>query len=116
MPRHPQTVTIRGVEYSSVHEAAKALGVSYRTVIANRRRGVLDATGTGGTEANKAALRGRLNQIRQSIILETGAGPAARPVEVQGVVYPSRKAAAEVLGVTVQTIIRHIQSGKAKSL
>jgi DNA-binding Lrp family transcriptional regulator len=35
----------------------------------------------------------------------------ARPVEINGVTYPSNKAAAEALGISPSTLVRRIRAG-----
>lgn len=75
-------VTIRGITYPSQAAAAKVLGVAKATVCAAAKRGTLDKVGLG--------------------LSQPGCEPAyTRPTTVAGVTYPSRKAAAEPLGVTM---------------
>jgi hypothetical protein len=38
----------------------------------------------------------------------------ARPVEINGVIYPSNKAAAEALGISPSTLVRRIRAGLAR--
>lgn len=78
-------VTIRGVAYPSQKAAAEALGVAKATVCAAAKRGTLDKVGLG--------------------LSQPGCEPAyTRPTTVAGVTYPSRKAAAEALGVTLSQL------------
>jgi len=97
MPRKPKPITIQGVKYDSHKQAAEAFSVAYRTVLSAKARGSLDTLGIGaGKNFNgKSKIYERLKK-----------GIASKPIVIQGVEYPSRKIAAEVLGVSVATIIR----------
>lgn len=101
MPRKPKPITIQGVKYDSHKQAAEAFSVSYRTVISAKARGRLDTLGIGtGKNFN------RKSKGYERLKKHLKRGIASKPILIQGVEYPSRKIAAEVLGVSVATIIR----------
>lgn len=81
-------VTIRGIEYPSQRAAAKAIGVSERTLSLAARRGRLDRVGTG-----------------------VNPGPSL-PCRWRGVVYPSRAEAARATGEPYSRITRAINAGR----
>ena len=83
-------ITIRGVTYPSRKAAAEALGVHTRTIYAAARVGALESV---GLQVDRPP---RLSDM---------------PVTIRGVTYPSRKAAAEALGVASQTIKRAERNG-----
>jgi hypothetical protein len=77
------------VTYPSRKAAAEALGVSGQTITTAAKRGTLDFVGRGPRKP--------------------GCDPAyTLPTTVGGVTYPSRKAAAEALGVTQNHISGYI--------
>jgi hypothetical protein len=87
-------VTIRGVTYPSQIAAADALGVTRQTITGAVKRGTLDFVGLGPPKP--------------------GCKPAyVHPTTVGGVTYPSRKAAAEALGVTQVYISGYIAVTRA---
>lgn len=96
-------VTIRGVTYPSQTAAADALGVAKATVSAAALGGTLDDVGRG--------------------LPQPGCEPAhTRPTTVGGVTYPSRKAAAAALGVTVaqlsgyMAVVRALEAAGAQDV
>lgn len=76
-------VTIRGVEYRSMKEAAIVLGVSISAISQAAKRGRLDNAGTG-----------------------KGAG---KPCTIGGVLYGSRVDAAKALGVTADEVRTYLK-------
>jgi len=87
-------VTIRGVTYPSRKAAAEALGVAGQTITNAAKSGTLDRVGRGP--------------------LKPGCDPVyTLPTTVGGVTYPSRKAAAEALGVTQNHISGYIAVTRA---
>ena len=91
MPPKPKPVMIRGVTYKNCKEAAQELLLSPKTIQKAIRRGTLDTVGLG-REARPW-------------------GPAAKPIRIQGVEYPSRKIAAEVLGLSQTALASRISRG-----
>ena len=90
MGQTPKPVTIRGVTYRSQTAAAEALGLSKQAITDAIKRGNPDSAGTG--PRNK------------------GKGPAyLKPLTLGGVDYPSRKAAAEALGVESTQISNYLR-------
>ena len=90
MGQTPKPVTIRGVTYRSHTAAAEALGVPKQTITTAVKRGNPDGAGT----------RPR----------RKGGGPAyLKPLTLGGVNYPSRKAAAEALGVESTQISNYLR-------
>lgn len=53
----PVSVTIRGVEYPSLSEAARQLGVSHQTVFMALERGTLDSVGLGRNLHNRVRIQ-----------------------------------------------------------
>ena len=90
MGRLAKPVTIRGVEYRSSLDAAKAIGVSVQTVRQAVSSGTLDNVGLGPRKLGDAPTYGRATNIAN-------------------VLYPSRTAAAKALGVTISEISSYIK-------
>ena len=82
-------VTIRGVEYPSPIEAAKALNVSRQTIYVARAKGHLDVVGLG-----------------------RGAGNYRHEVTIDHVTYPSHCEAARALGVSRYYVARMAEIGR----
>ncbi|WP_136685679.1 NUMOD1 domain-containing DNA-binding protein [Falsirhodobacter xinxiangensis] len=82
-------VTIRGVEYPSPIEAAKALSVSRQTIYVARTNGRLDFVGLG-----------------------RGAGNNRHEVTIEDVTYPSHSDAARALGVSRYYVARMAEIGR----
>ena len=90
MGQTPKPVTIRGVTYRSQTAAARALGVSNQAITTAVKRGNPDSAGTSTRKK--------------------GGGPAyLKPITLGGVHYPSRKAAAEALGVESTQISNYLR-------
>ena len=85
-------VIIRGQEYPNLRQASIALGVSIQTVSQARKNNALDSVGLGRGNGKRA--------LKNTVI--------------NGVAYPSRKHAAEVLGLnysqlsTFLTVAKHL--------
>ena len=80
-------ITVRGVTYATVQDAARALGVQDQTVRKAIVAGTLDLLGTGASH------------------------PRPLPVRIRGVTYASAKAAAQALGVTQGAIHQALACG-----
>lgn len=85
-PRRGTPTRIRGVDYPSVSEAARQLGVTFSTVFGAMERGTLDACGIPDRTAGYC----------------------------DGVQYPSKAAAARALGIKPQVLHTRILRGKIK--
>lgn len=96
MPPKPKPVMIRGVAYKSCKEAAQELSISPKTIHKAIRQGNLDTVGLGR--------------------MARPWGPAAKPIRIQGVEYPSRKIAAEVLGLSQTALASRISRGTLHKL
>jgi hypothetical protein len=84
-----KSITVRGTTYPSHGAAAQALGVSRQTVSAASRAGTADTIGTGP--------------------LQPGCEPRyVKPTVIGDHTFPSRKAAAEALGVSLPQLSGHI--------
>ena len=99
MGQTPKPVTIRKVTYRSQSAAAEALGLSKQAITDAIKRGNPDSAGTGPHKR--------------------GGGPAyLKPLTLGGVHYPSRKAAAEALGVEssqISNYLRVLEAIRSKS-
>ena len=82
-------VTIRGVTYDSLHKAARALGVDRAQIRTHMQKGTLDRVG----KSPRPALHGVTLMV---------------PVNVGGVLYPSRVKAAKALRVEAKQISRRL--------
>ena len=87
----PKPVTIRGKEYSSIHAASRALGVDRSVIKNSMRQGTLDKVGLS-----------RLGSLAGVTLM--------RPVNIEGILYKSRNAAAFALGMCEKAIARRIAS------
>lgn len=87
-------ITVRGTEYPDEAAVAAAFGISPKAVRNAVNRGRQDYIG----------IPAHLTRIR------TGQEPMT--VRVRGTIYPSAKAAAEALGVTVVTVLTAIRAGR----
>jgi hypothetical protein len=85
-------VIVEGTRYPGVRAAAAAIGVSHETVQTRISKG-----------------RDGYRYISPRTTLHRGGHPG-NPVVVDGVRYPSRRAAAAEIGVTAETIRRRIQN------
>lgn len=85
------SVTIRGVEYRSYTEAAKAHGVTASAVHKAKMRGTLDNVGCGRYDVSQ-------------------------PCVIEGKEYPSQIKAAEALGVRAVDINRYLAVRKAVAI
>ena len=106
MNKSPKTVTIRGTTYATPQEAADALGVGYKTIIAARLRNRLDYVGLGVGKSPKA--EPELKRLSEGI--------NSKAVIIRGVEYPSMSIAADVLDVSVQTISRAAKTGRLETV
>lgn len=99
MPRgpNPMPVIIRGKVYPDARAAAKALGVSHRTINNLVARGRADHAGLG---------RGKHDQHHRS---------NAKPVKIGPLEFRSVSAAAKELGIDRSTLRRYLQGGADKS-
>lgn len=83
-PARLMSVTVRGVIYANVNEAAKALGVRPVTIYSALSRGRVDNVGLGPGK------RPRENR--------KGGNPI--PITIGGITYPTRAAASRALGLS----------------
>ena len=84
-------ITIRGVTYPSVREAARQLDLSHATLIQARKEGRLDTVGLNPNRCRKK------NQ----------------PVTLDGVTYPTAKYAAYELGITPKALSMRLSRRRA---
>lgn len=98
MGRRCKPITIRGIQYGSMKEAADALGISLSTIKSAKTRGTLEYAGLGWRESTST--------------IKNGERRANKPVTIRGVEYPSQTIAAEVLGVNQSTISSALKNGR----
>ena len=135
-----KSVTIRGIEYASVSDAALALGVTKATVSLAIKHNRLDSVGKGlghgnANRSKPVKVRGivyrSINDAAQKLGVTKAVvqqavrrgtednigvgrreyGNAAMPIRIRGVEYPSQTIAAQVLGVTTTAISMAIKRG-----
>jgi|SRR6056297_2903497 len=105
MPSKIRSITINGVNYDSLRDVARAFNVSLDAVYKAKSRGRLETLGVGrgGVKKTTEEIKG----IRDR---------ASRPIFIQGVEYPSIKIAAEVFGVSGETIVRAEKAGRLNEI
>lgn len=124
------TVTVRGTVYRSPQACAEALGMSVASVKRAMRKGLTDRLGNRGRRTITVrgvdhhgwqACADALGVTKSHVITWVRRGDPdmiglvpterAMPLTVNGVEYPSRRAAAEALNVSYCTLHRHLAAG-----